>query len=158
MNYTETEREMALDIYRTQGATAAAQAIGCSRQTIYDWLADSLSTDALKKEAAEEALTRQAVLRVHAQNRLLFTYLRLIDRCTEETKIITKEGKELTLPEPSAEATQKLATAAAILIDKFRLEMGEATSRSELTDASKIDLELARTVEEWRNQTHADRD
>lgn len=147
---------MALDIYRTQGATAASQAIGCSRQTVYDWLADSLSTDTLKKEAAEEALARQAVLRVHAQNRILYTYLRLIDRCTESMKIITKDGVEMELAEPTAEASQKFATAAAILIDKFRLEMGESTSRTETLDASRVDLELARTVEEWRIQTNAD--
>lgn len=150
---------MALDIYRAQGATAAAKATGCSRQTIYDWLADGLSTDTDKQKAALEASTRRDVLREHARTRMVYTYLRIIDRCTEETKIITKDGNEIVLPEPPADSVQKLATAAAILIDKLRLELGESTSRTESLDASRVDIELARTVNEWRIQTaHADGD
>lgn len=142
--YTDTERQMALDIYRTQGATAAAKAIGCSRQTVYDWLADSLSTDTEKEKRKEEAIARRVVLREHARSRLVYTYLRLIDRCTESVKIITKDGIELELPEPPADAVQKLALAAAILMDKLRLELGEATGRTESWSMANLDAEAQR--------------
>lgn len=154
--YTDTERQMALDIYRTQGASAAAKAIGCSRQTVYDWLADSLSTDTDKQKALEEAVTRRSVLREHARTRLVYTYLRLIDRCSEQVKIITKDGIELELPEPPADAVQKLATAAAILIDKLRLEMGESTGRTEHVSLGLVESEIQKLEAELGNVAPSD--
>lgn len=149
--YTDTERQMALDIYRTQGASAASKAIGCSRQTVYDWLADSLSTDTDKQKAQEDAISRRIVLREHARTRMVYTYLRLIDRCTESMKIITKEGVELELAEPSAESAQKFATAAAILIDKLRLEMGESTGRTEHVSLGLVEAEIQKLEAELGN-------
>lgn len=142
---------MALDIYRTQGATAAALAIGCSRQTVYDWLADSLSTDTEKERQIAEAVARRTILREHARTRMVYTYLRLIDRCTESMKIVTKDGVEMELAEPTAEATQKFATAAAIFIDKLRLEMGESTGRTEHVSLGLVEAEIQKLEAELGN-------
>lgn len=82
---------------------------------------------------------------------MVYTYLRLIDRCSEQVKVITKDGVEIDLPEPPADAVQKLATAAAILIDKLRLELGESTGRTESVTLGFVESEIQKLEAELGN-------
>lgn len=140
-SYTELERQMAIDIYRDRGATAAAKEIGCSRQAIYDWLGEEMSTDDSDlKERAE----RHTVYRGLLRDRLIRTALRLVDRCTEPFVAYDKEGMPHELEEPPGFEVQKMMTAAGIALDKYRLEMGESTGRTESITIGALEAELTR--------------
>lgn len=140
-SYTDIERQMALDIYHAQGATAASRQIGCSRQTIYDWLADELSTD---NNMAKEKAERRVYMREVMRHRLLTTALRLVDRVHEPWTYIDKEGVSHEVSEPPGREARELMVAAGIAIDKFRLEIGEATGRTEQIPTATIEAEIER--------------
>ena len=53
--------------------------------------------------------------------------------------------------DPNAKAN---ATVVGILIDKYRLELGETTGRTETVGLSPIDLELQKTLDEFTRQQH----
>jgi len=149
MAFTDVERQMALDIYRDRGATAAAKEIGCSRQTIYDWLADDVSTDESDlKRRAERADVMRGILR----DRLLRVAVRLVDRCSEPFVWYDKHGNAHAADEPPGAEVQRLMTAAAIAVDKYRLEMGEHTDRQSNLSVAPIDLELERIIAEHARQ------
>lgn len=139
--YTDVERQMALDIYRARGATAAAKEIGCARQTIYDWLGEELSDDESDLKTRAE---RHTVYRLLVRDRLIRLALRLTDRCTEPYVLYDKDGNPVELEEPPGYEVQKLMTAAGIAIDKYRLEMGESTGRTESITVGVLEAELAR--------------
>lgn len=149
-SYTEIERQMALDIYRDRGATAAAKEIGCSRQAIYDWIGDEASTDTsdLKQKAERDAIYRGLL-----RTRLIRTALRLVDRCTEPFVVYDKDGHPHELDEPPGFEVQKMMTAVAIALDKYRLEMGESTERTEKVTIGTLESEL-----EQLNKELADND
>lgn len=143
MPYTDIEREMALDIYRTQGATAAAKATGCSRQTIYQWLTDAVSSDD-SGQKVKESQARQSVMREYLRERLLYNALRLSDRVTEPFTFITQKGTVVELEEVPGFEALKLTTAAAVALDKYRLEMGESTGRTENVTLGLVEANIQR--------------
>lgn len=143
--YTDAERQMALDIYRTRGATAAANAIGCARQTVYQWLADELSDDT-EGQKLKESETRQTVMRSYLRERLLYNAIRLNDRVAEGFTFITKDGNVIELDEVPGFEALKLITASAVALDKYRLERGESTGRTESVTITlgMVEAEIAR--------------
>lgn len=153
--FTQLEKEMALEIYRARGATAAAKETGCSRQAIYDWIAEALSTDTTK--GAEEAAAVEAktlFLRAHLRHRLIYAAVRYVDRALEPMTVhVGKEGVPVELSEPTPEAAQKFLTTAAIALDKFRLESGESTSRIYHDGADDVDRSIRQLEAELSRRT-----
>ncbi|MDJ0924796.1 MAG: helix-turn-helix domain-containing protein [Acidimicrobiia bacterium] len=151
--YTNEERAAALQLYREHGATHAARTIGCSRQQVYRWLREEMSRHTPPQKGEIEAEQRyQQALRMYGRRRWLEVSIRMLDRTLEEAKDF--RGPDLTpvtWDEPPGREAQSLVTTAAIAWDKYRLEMGESTFRTERAEGG-IDRELRKTIDEWRRQ------
>lgn len=162
MVYTDEQKAEAVRLYVEIGPDEAATRVGCDRRTIYRWLGRyaTFVADEKKEATRLETVARHQAKRDEVRELLLDQTLDALHRMKEPH--IDYRGKDSDRVEwetAPAGAFKDYATAAAILIDKYRLEMGESTSRTESLDASRVDIELARTVEEWRIQTaHADGD
>lgn len=137
-NYTDEQRREAVDAYIEHGTAEASRRTGVSGRTIRRWAEDAgLSqaraekTDAARKQLEAQYAERRANIR-----------LMLLDA----TEAALRDAIE------SSRGRKDQMTAAAIGIDKLRLEEGEATSRTATMNESEMDRELVRTLDEWRRQ------
>lgn len=162
--YSPDEKATALNLYISDGLAHAWRITGIPKPTIASWArrAGMPHTDAaVKTEAATEAAADRAKqLREELRVKLLEKASDLLDRMdAPHIDFKGKDSDEVTYPIAPAAAVQNYATSVGILIDKYRLEVGEATSRSEsrsvtddLDDHEKqalraaIDHELGRRV------------
>jgi transposase-like protein len=161
--YSADEKATALNLYVSHGLAEAWRLTGIPKPTIATWAkAAGLRTfDTQKTEAATEAHVAHAdELRARLRVQLLEKASDLLDRMDAmHVDFKGKDADAVTYPIAPASAVQNYATSVGILIDKYRLEVGEATTRSEsraltedmddherraLRDA--IDAELARRV------------
>lgn len=158
MPYTEEQKAEAVELAQEVGTSEASRRTGASATSIKRWTADAGLTDQTKREKTEAAREQLAIQRAKKRedlrNLLLDKALDLLGRMDEEHK--DYRGKDVTAvywdKAPSG-ATKDYATAAAILIDKFRLEMGEATGRTEVH--GDLDREIASRLGEWERQLAA---
>jgi transposase-like protein len=112
----------AMQLYAEVGPVEASRRMGIDRSTLDRWrrqigLPSKRIVD-IKPEDVEHALRQQRMYRADMQNLLV-----------QKTRMILLMMNEDTIPEDM----RHLAQAAGVLIDKYRLEAGEATSRSERT-------------------------
>lgn len=155
--YTEDEKARALDLYGSVGLAEAARETDIPKPTIQSWARRTglPHTDAAAKtrEATLAASARADQLRAGIRLKLLVKADRLLDRMDEphvEFKNSAKEIRQVTYPTAPAAAVQNYATSVGILIDKYRLEVGEATTRSESKDITSdlTDDELEEAIRE----------
>lgn len=134
--YTDAQKTSALAIYATDGLAAAVRATGIPKGTIKSW-ADRTGTRTVAPAertaaAVEAASARRAELRDDLRTKLLEKAVDMLERIDDpHVDFRGNTAERIELDRPSASDCQRYATAAAILLDKFRLEMGEATDRSE---------------------------
>lgn len=134
--YSDDEKATALNVYASQGLAEAWRLTGIPKPTIASW-ARRLGlphTDAAAKtrEATEAAAERAHRLRQDLRSKLLEKAVDLLDRMdAPHVEFKGKDARAVTYPIAPAGAVQNYATSAAILIDKYRLEVGEATDRTE---------------------------
>ena len=128
----------ALRIWREQGPAAASKATGIPNGTIGAWAARAalqpLHRNRVPLEALEVVRAQRAALREELELRMLEVALRLVKRIEEPHVEFQSSGgvvQPVELPQASPRAAREYATAAAILLDKYRLERGEATDRTE---------------------------
>ena len=138
--YTDETRKAAADrVAAGESPTAIARDIGVTPRTINNWAKKYgvTSQERTKKaaEAREVLAAKQDAKREQLKNLLL-------DKALMLTEAIAP-GK----------GVRDNATALGILIDKYRLEMGESTSRSELV--GDVDRELGVRLKEWERQLAA---
>lgn len=130
--YTPEQKTEALAVYATDGLAAAVRATGIPKGTIRSW-ADRTGTSTVapaeRTAAAVEAATaRRAELREDLRTKLLEKAVDMLERIDDpHVDFRGNTAERIDLERPSASDCQRYATAAAILLDKFRLEMGEAT-------------------------------
>ena len=148
MQYTDDQKAEAVRLFADQGATAAARLIGCHRDTIYRWVEES--SDGIKTKAEEEAeVWYQSRLRSALRRRLMIKALDMLDRMDERHKDYRgKDVVEVWWDSASSADVKNYALAFAILLDKYRLEMGEATARTEEMASHDIDHSVAQLVAE----------
>lgn len=145
----------AMQLYAEYGPVEASRRMGVDRTTINRWrreigLPSKRQVD-VSPEDVERALRQQRMYRADMQNLLV-----------QKSRLLLTMIDEQVTPED----LRHLAQAAAILIDKYRLEAGEATSRTERTtytdEVGGADLvqvmrgiraELARPVEGGTDRT-----
>ncbi len=136
-NYTDAQKAEAVDLSVEVGATEAARQTGISKRSINTWRNQAGHTaraNIKKTEAATEVLVAVA-----AEKRQELRGL-LLDAGIHHVRqsIAADSGRD----------AQAWMIGAGIGVDKYRLEMGEATGRMETVDLasaeSTIDLEVER--------------
>jgi transposase-like protein len=163
--YTEEQKAQARKLYVSDGSRAASRVIGCSEPAVRRWVreweaktGEKLSPPTANITAGVQAQNaRIAAKRAKIKERLLDEALYCMDAI--HNKHIDFKGvnvQEVAYPVAPAAAVQNYATSVGILIDKFRLENGESTSRDEVITVDKLDAEIARLAAEVGRRELAD--
>lgn len=144
MEYTAELKAEALRRYSDEGVAAVADSLQIPRGTLSVWVHRSgvERVHPLKTEAATEARVQlQAEIRAEVQLAFL----------TEAWESLQQAH------DAKPQDRVKLVTAAAVAIDKYRLEMGEATTRTITESADDTDRSIQQLVAEMerRSQTKA---
>lgn len=149
--YAPEEKARGLEIYAERGLAAAHSELGVPKQTLRDWAvaagmnpADLAGRSVEQTAAATTARTaRCEALRVELREQLLVSAADMLDRLGEEhVDYRGQMATQVTFDRAPADACRSYVTSAAILIDKYRLEVGEATSLVATTG----DLDRVRSV------------
>jgi len=139
------QRAEALAIYVQKGVAEASRQTGVPKPTIASWARRGRvhTVAPVKTRAATEMLMAQsAQLRERLRFKLLEKADDLLDRMdAEHIDFKGKDSDEVVYPIAPASAVQNYATSVGILIDKYRLEVGEATGRTESWTNDHIDHE-----------------
>lgn len=177
--WPEETKAKALALYLEVGPSQAARATGVPSGTVRYWaslegltgdrqaavVTERLQRADLAEEERQAALAQAAAdkeRRIEAANlrsELKRAELRelLMDRAVEalhrmDDEHVDFKGKDaikVTYPKPSAADMKNYAMTAAILLDKYRLELGEVTDRTEsIGSESELDREIARLIDE----------
>lgn len=150
--YTPKQRQEALTLYALEGPSAVEDQLGIPKSTVVDWARTAgirTVRNERTAEAVEAARLDRELTREHLRNLMLEKAVDLIGRMDEEhIDFKGKDADEVVYPKPSPAGCQSYATAAAILLDKFRLEVGEVTGRTETRTSDHLDREIERLVEQ----------
>ena len=138
MPYTDQERKDVLDSYREVGATRASEMHGVPIRTVFSWASDA----GLTAYAEDE---NKRAERIKAK-RLAIQEL-LYDRALELLMRMDGPAKPSDL--------RFMTTAIGTLIDKYRLEAGEATSHFYHEGSDDIDRRVAQLVAEMDARSQA---
>ena len=123
------------------GTAEAHRITGVPRRTIIDWASKAgVIAQAPNEKMQAARIARMAVKREEMRELLLDRAVDLLERLGGPSK---------------AADTKHVATAAAILIDKYRLEMGEATARTYHEGSDDIDRRVAQLVAEMGTRSEA---
>lgn len=152
------EKAHALEIYERDGLAATHRQTGIPKPTLHDWArAAGLDVAAIAGDTATKTLAATAArsarcdaLRSELKERLLETAATLLDRVDHpHTEFKGNAAKEVHYDVAPADACRNYVTAAAICIDKYRLEVGEATDRVDVTGTAPVGARerLAEVVE-----------
>lgn len=150
--YTDDERVHALELYATDGPTAVERQLGIPKTTVAGWAA-AAGVGTVRNEriaaAVDAARLDRELVREHLRDEMLRRAVDLLDRMDEpHVDFKGKDAAKVTYPKPSPSGCQAYATAAAILLDKFRLEVGEVTGRTETRTSDHLDREIEELVEQ----------
>lgn len=160
MTYTDEQKAEAVRLYLEVGAEGAAETIGCSRRQVYRWLGSHNVTPKKPDEARAETEARHYRRRSELRDLLLDQALDMLHRMNEMhieyRQIPGKAEEEIVHVTPAPKDCQSYALAAGILIDKYRLEMGEATSRSVVSEGEDIDRSVIQLVAEMNRRASTD--
>ena len=136
--YSQEEKAKALALCVEKGSYQASKQLGIPQGTLANWMvkADIASVAQQKMQKAQLAReTRIAAKRAALRERLLEEAAYCAEAIHNEHIDFKSAGKEgpvkVVFPVAPAAAVQNYATALGILLDKFRLESGEVTSRDE---------------------------
>jgi transposase-like protein len=149
--YDDDTKARAVALAVEHGPTEAGRLTGVKPGTIRSWCSRSgVATEAAERTAAatDAAKARRETKREELRTLLIEKAVDLVNRMDEEhIDFRGKDAGRVTFPKAPAQACQQYATAAAILLDKFRLELGESTDRTArvtepVTDAEHLLDEL----------------
>lgn len=134
--YSADEKAEALIVYASEGLSETARRTGIPKPTIASWVSRAglphTDTSAKTEAATQAAMERAHRLREDLRVRLLEKAVDLLDRMdAPHVDFKGKDAGEVTYPIAPAAAVQNYAVSVGVLIDKYRLEVGEATTRSE---------------------------
>lgn len=134
-SHSAEERLAAVNLVAEHGLAHAWRETGIPKPTLARW-ADEFGverTNTEKTRAATDALReRHASLREQVRLELMEKVADLLDRMdAPHVEFKGKDSDKVEYPIAPAGAVQNYATSIGILIDKYRLEVGEATGRTE---------------------------
>lgn len=157
--YTPEEKTVALATYAERGLATAHDELGIPKATLRKWaIGAGMDTSAIAGRSVEQTQAASAArsarceeLRLELREGLLVAAADMLERLDEEhVDFRGQAAREVTFPKAPADACRNYVTSAAILIDKYRLEVGEATDRSEtmaLERSQQAEERLTRVVE-----------
>lgn len=158
--WSEEQKSTAVALIAERGLAHAWRETGIPKPTLARWADDAgvERTGTEKTRAATDALReRHANLREVVRLELLEKVADLLERMdAPHTDFKGKDSDEVVYPIAPASAVQNYATSVGILIDKYRLEIGEATGRTESWTNDHADHE-ARDIAEAIRQELAER-
>ncbi len=154
--YTDTQRREAVDLYIEHGTAEAARRSGISTRSIKRWAKDS-DVVAQARDKTGQAREELARLNVERRERIKTLLLEKIEDLLGRMNLPHidfkgKDARQVTYPTATSGDVKNYAVSVAVLIDKYRLEMGESTSRAEITfeqAEDRLDEEFAELVERY---------
>lgn len=149
-SYTQEQKSQALALYKEHGPGEAARRLHIPSKTITSWANRAgVQSDAPAKTAAATEMARltRDQKREKLRGLLLDKAIDLIEDMDGKMQVVTQRGEVVILDCLPANSKKDLATASAILIDKFRLEVGEATGREEVNVKDAAAHALAKAAE-----------
>lgn len=136
--YSAAEREHALALITEYGIAHAHRETSIPKPTLSRWAHDeNIDTEHSAREqtraAVEASKQAREVKREQFRVLLLDKAVDMLERMDQpHIDFRGKDAQQVEFPKPAPEGCKSYATAAAILIDKLRLELGEATARTEI--------------------------
>lgn len=153
MGYTEEQRDAAVELLRNPKLSLRAinKQTGIPTGTLSRWAKDAMVHRPVQKTGLEGMEARAKRLKAR-RDRVGEQVLRKAEDILKRmdmphVQVLTKDGDALGLPMAAAKDVRDYAVAFGILLDKFRLEMGEATSVTEERHASPRERLKARVDE-----------
>lgn len=135
-------------MFHSEGVATTAAHFECSRQSVYNWVRESIDTEKTPEEILAESLY-QATLRGSIRRRLLEKVDNLLDRFDQpHYDYRGKDATRVMWDSATSGDVRAYATSIGILIDKYRLEMGEATARTLVEGHDDIDRRVNQLVAE----------
>lgn len=138
MRWSDKVKRQALESYKDAGPSVASRLTGVPASTVRVWARDAglaLPDDirAHYRKHLENLVTwteeESRAMRADLRGKLIRAATRIVERMEEPVEeFVGAQGRSVTYDIPSPGDTQRLAIAAGILIDKFRLESGEASA------------------------------
>lgn len=135
-----------LAVYEVDGPAATARLYEMPVRTLKSWAQRiGMHTGAYTKSATEAACAKNEALRAELRTRLLEKCVDMLARMdSPHYEYQGREQERVVYPVAGAKECQSYATALGIMLDKYRLEQGEATGREEVhhdySDRSDEDL------------------
>lgn len=153
--YDDAFKDRAVALAVEHGAAEAARLTNVNAGTIRSWMSRTpgVATDVRQTiaDARTVAADRRGVKREELRTLLIEKAVDMLGRMDEaHIDFKGKDAKTVTFPKAPSGACQQYATAAAILLDKFRLEMGEATGRVERSEPVRAAEEVLDELEQRR--------
>lgn len=157
MSWSEDDRNLALMLYPEKGTAQTARETGIPPRTIRRWVNEAnlaaARSLALKEGGALLAKTHE-VMREEVRVLLLEKTLDLLERFDVphvEYKAAGAEMHRLEHPAATSGDVKNYAGAIHQLIDKYRLEMGESTGRTENVTLGLVESEIQKLEAELGN-------
>jgi transcriptional regulator of heat shock response len=143
--FTEEQKLAALEVWRTQGVSAAARSVGCTRQSIYDWIDQRNLQGQQDREAVYQH--KRDILKYNLMEKIYY----ILGLYKADVQGVFHYQGQLTyydLERPSASDISHLSRAIETLVNIIRMEEGEPISRIESVDGNILENELVKLANE----------
>ncbi len=157
MPYTVEQKQEAVDLYTTVGTAEAARQTGVTTRTITNWAKAAGVTSEERAKTVKHVDKGRAAANEARRQRLRDTILEKaedmlnrMDQAHHDFKVVGKRVEQVDWGQARSTDVKNYAVAFGVLLDKYRLEMGETTSRTEVSvmeAESVIDAELKKLAE-----------
>lgn len=148
--FSEEDKARARAIYEERGPTAAAEALDTSKGTIGRWAKDGgwrTVRNERTRAATEARMADRELRREELRIKLLERAHVALDRMqVPHVEFVGRAGDRQEIDFPTAGAFRDYAAATKDLVNTFRLEIGEATSREEQVRRDKVEAEAERIL------------
>lgn len=155
--YTAEETTDALAVYVEHGLATAHRETGIPKSTLQKWARrEGLDLGAIAGAHAERTLNASAAraqsceaLRLELREQLLVVAGGLLDRIDMvHIEFRGKDAAQVEYPNAPASACRDYVWSTAVLIDKYRLEVGEVTGRTEQLGADEVESRAIQALNE----------
>ena len=139
MPYSDDDKAKAVSVYRTHGATVAAETVGCDKSTVTRWAqAAGIETEVISRtsKATEVRAAANEATRQRLRDKILAKAEDMLDRMDlphHDYRTAGKNVEKVHWDQARSGDVKNYAIAFGVLLDKYRLEMGESTDRREVS-------------------------